>query len=123
MAILFFRLRGVPSDEADDVRELLAANDIDFYETFAGNWGVSMPAIWLHNPEDLEKIQPLFDEYQRLRALNQRALYRELKRQGQIPGLLAHMTRKPLQMVFFSAIIVFTVYISFKWLFELGFQL
>ena len=35
MAVLFFNLRGVPQDEADDVRELLQQHDIGFYETDA----------------------------------------------------------------------------------------
>ena len=40
-------MRHVPEDEAQEVRELLASNKIEFFETFAGNWGVSMPALWL----------------------------------------------------------------------------
>ena len=47
MALLLFRLRNVPDDEADEVRHLLNENSIEFYETSAGNWGISMPAIWL----------------------------------------------------------------------------
>ncbi len=120
MPILFFPLRDVPNDEANDVRELLIANDIEFYETSAGNWGISMPAIWLYRDEDLEKIRPLFDEYQRQRTINQRALYLQLKQQGKNKGFLHHVLSKPVQILFYSGVIFFTFYVSFKWLFELG---
>lgn len=120
MAILFFSLRGVPNDEADDVRELLTANDIDFYETSAGGWGISMPAIWLYRNDDLEKARPLFDEYQRQRAVTQRELYLQSKQQGKNQGFLRHNLKKPLHFLIYSGGVVLTVYVSIKWLFELG---
>ncbi len=120
MTILFFSLRGVPDDEADDVRELLTANDIDFYETSAGSWGISMPAIWLHSVDDLEKAKPLFDTYQQQRAITQRAQYLHLKQQGQTHGFLRHNLKKPLHFTIYSGAIALTVYVSVKWLFELG---
>ena len=45
MSKLLFRLRNVPDDEADEVRELLTQHSIEFYETGAGNWGISMPRV------------------------------------------------------------------------------
>ncbi len=120
MSILFFSLRGVPDDEADDVRELLSANDIDFYETSAGSWGISMPAIWLYRSEDFEKARPLFDEYQEQRAITQRALYQQLKQQGQHQGFLRHNLKKPLRFAIYSGAIILTAYVSVKWIFELG---
>ena len=47
MAKLLFKLRGVPDDEADDVRQLLEENGMRVYETSAGTWGTGVPAIWL----------------------------------------------------------------------------
>lgn len=120
MAILFFSLRGVPDDEANDIRELLTANDISFYETSAGSWGISMPAIWLYRIDDLEKASPLFDEYQRQRTISQRAIYQQLKQQGKINGFLHANLNKPLQFLVYSGVIVLTAYVSIKWLFELG---
>ena len=61
MAKIIFRLNGVPDDEARDVRELLANHAIDFYETSAGNWGVSMPAIWLKDDGQFEQARALLD--------------------------------------------------------------
>ena len=120
MAVLFFSLRGVPNDEADDVRELLLANEIDYYETSAGSFGISMPAIWLYHPEDLEKIQPVFDDYQQRRCITQRNLYQELKQNGEIGGFLQSIWIKPLQFLIYSSVIVLTLYVSIKWVFELG---
>lgn len=120
MAVLFFSLRGVPEDEAEDIRELLQTYEIDFYETSAGSFGISMPAIWLYHREDLEKIQPLFDAYQHQRYLTQRTLYQELKQQGEIGGFLQANLKKPLQFLIYSSVIVLTFYVSIKWLFELG---
>ena len=64
MAKILFRLNGVPDDETNDVRELLTNNAIDFYETSSGNWGVSMPAIWLSDDDQFEKAKALLDAYQ-----------------------------------------------------------
>jgi len=120
MSILFFSLRGVPEDEAEDVRALLIENNIDFYETSAGSWGISTPALWLYQPEDLEKIKPVFTAYQQQRALTQREIYRELKARGEIAGFFKHNLKKPLQFIIYSGIIVLMIYVSVKLLIELG---
>lgn len=120
MPILFFSLRDVPADEADDVRELLETNEIPYYETNAGNWGVSMPAIWLYNQQDLDTITPLFATYQQQRAVTQRQLYLALKEQGKNNSFLKHNLKKPLQFIIYSGIIGLILYVSLKWLFELG---
>lgn len=64
MARLLFKLRYVPDDEAQEVRELLRENEIDFYETTAGILGISMPGLWLKNEEQAEKARSIIDEYQ-----------------------------------------------------------
>jgi hypothetical protein len=120
MSILFFQLRGVPDDEADDVRELLTSNEIRFYETTAGNWGISTPAIWLYEAEDAEKIRPLFNAYQQQRQISQREQYLALKQQGQTSGFFRHNIKKPLHFLLYSGVIALTAYVSIKWLFELG---
>lgn len=68
MAKQVFSLRNVFADEAEDVRGLLYTHDIEFYETTAGNWGVSVAAIWLHNDSDFEQARDLIADYQRNRA-------------------------------------------------------
>jgi hypothetical protein len=120
MALLFFRLRGVPDDEADEIRQILTDNAIDFYETNAGNWGISLPAIWLSHQDDEAKARLLFDEYQRQRAGQQRAIYLELKRQGKQPGFWRHNLNRPFRFLAYCLILTMVIYISIKWLYELG---
>jgi hypothetical protein len=64
MAVIIFRLKDVPEDEADEVRELLRANHLDFYETSAGKWGISIAAIWLKDDSQKERARALIDDYQ-----------------------------------------------------------
>jgi len=120
MSLLFFRLNGVPADEADEVRELLADNNIEFYETSAGNWGVSMPAIWLYHPEDALQAQPLLDDYQQRRAITQRNLYLQAKRDGEHPGFWQRTLDKPLHFLAYCAALALVVYASIKWVLDLG---
>lgn len=75
MAVLVFKLRYVPDDEAHEIRELLSDNDIDFYETTAGVFSMSMPGLWLKNKEQLKKARQLIDEYQQLRQERAREDY------------------------------------------------
>lgn len=84
MAKILFRLNGVSDDETNDVRELLTNNAIDFYETSSGNWGVSMPAIWLSEDSQFEKAQALLNTYQNERTIRMREEYARLKREGKI---------------------------------------
>lgn len=118
MAILFFPLRGVPDDEAGDIRELLIANDIDFYETGQGLLGMSMPAIWLYNQADLDRIQPLYDAYQQHRQITQRARYLALKSQGRAGW--RQVLRRPFRLLFLLAVMALILYVSVRWVFEMG---
>lgn len=120
MAILFFNLRGVPGDEAEDVRALLDANDIAFYETSAGFWGMSLPAIWLYHQEDLPLARNLFDDYQQQRASQQHSLYLERRQQGLEPGFWAHNLKHPFRFLGLCAVTGLVGYVSIRWLVELG---
>lgn len=120
MSILFFNLRGVSDDEAEDVRELLSANDIAFYETSPGMWGISLPAIWLQQQDDLLFARQLFDAYQQQRALQQRALYIERRRQGQQPGFLRHNLQHPLRFIVLCVVSTLVIYVSCQWVLKLG---
>ncbi len=121
MSILFFDLRGVPVDEADDVRELLHTNGIDFYETSAGMMGISLPAIWLYHYEDLSTAQNLFDNYQQQRAITQRALYEQTRIQNRHAGFWRHNLNNPLRFIAASCVIGLVIYLSVKWVLDLGF--
>ena len=120
MTILLFKLRGVPEDEADEVRELLAEQGIDFYETSAGNWGMSMPALWLRNDADLEKARHLLNVYQQQRFLTSREDYLQRKKLNQQKTLLKAFMERPLLYFSYIFAMFLVVYVSIKLLFELG---
>jgi hypothetical protein len=120
MPHLLFSLRNVPEDEAYEVRELLSEYEISFYETSAGNWGVSMPGLWLRDDLDLPKAQQLLDEYQQQRQITQRQLYLQRKQTGQTKSFLTVWREKPLLMLGYFAVIALVIYVSAKLLLELG---
>lgn len=120
MAKLFFSLRGVPQDEAEDVRELLYQNDIGFYETSAGNWGISMPALWLIHDEDLPTATRLLETYQQKRYQEQRALYEQLKKEGKNKTLFDAFNDNPLQFLLYTGFIIFILYLSVRLIRDLG---
>lgn len=120
MTTLLFNLRGVPEDEADEVRELLTEQDIDFYETSAGNWGMSTPALWLRNDADLEKARYVLNKYQQQRFLTARENYLQRKKTDQQKTLLKAFIEKPVLYCVYIFTILLVVYVSIKLLFELG---
>lgn len=120
MTRLLFALRGVPDDEAEDVRELLDENQIDFYETTAGNWGISMPGLWINNDEDWLEAKRILDIYQKNRTITQQALYQQLKEQGRHKRMFDVVKQSPTRFLFYMVFIVFIIYISIKLVFEIG---
>lgn len=120
MSILFFDLRGVPADEADDVRQLLQANNIDFYETSGGMLGISLPAIWLYHEDDMPAAQRLFESYQQQRTVTQRALYQQAKLQNKHTGFWLHNLNKPIRFIAICFVVGFVIYLSIKWVLDLG---
>lgn len=120
MTILLFSLRGVPEDEAHEVRALLTEQQIDFYETSAGNWGVSMPALWLRNDAELEKARQLLNAYQEQRYLAARQDYLQRKQAGQHKTLWRGVKEKPLLYGAYVLTMGLVMYVSVKLLFELG---
>ncbi len=120
MALLLFSLRHVPDDEAADIREVLEENQIDFYETHAGNWGISMPAIWLRDKQQHEQARLLIDEYQEQRQLIIREEYAQLKQSGKAPTFIRNLWQYPAQTILFIAAIALVLYLSFKMVLEFG---
>ncbi|MFW5444582.1 MAG: DUF6164 family protein [Methylococcaceae bacterium] len=121
MPTLLFSLRGVPDDEAYEIRDLLEANNIDHYETSAGNWGISMPALWLNDNQDLVKAQKILNEYHNTRAIEQRMIYEQLKKDGGNKHILDVFKEKPLRFIIYIGAVAFVLYIYIKMLSEFGF--
>ncbi|MCW8982748.1 MAG: DUF6164 family protein [Gammaproteobacteria bacterium] len=113
MPLQLFNLRGVPEDEAEDIRQLLEENRIDYYETSAGNWGVSLPAFWLRDESrQFDEAKGLIDAYQLERVERAREEYRQLKAEGRLPGLLGMIKQRPLQFVVYLLLICLILFIS-----------
>ena len=119
MALLLFRLRHVPEDEADDVRALLHQNNIDFYETSAGNWGISMPAIWLHNDDDYGLAISLLGIYQQERAQRIRQEYEADRAAGRAETQWTRLRQEPARVIIYFAIIGAFLYLSVTSFFRL----
>jgi uncharacterized protein DUF6164 len=120
MAVRLFPLRGVPEDEAEEIRDLLTRNNIEFYETSAGNWGISAPGIWLPNEDQFEQAKALIDEYQIERGEQQRALYQQLKREGNQKTFWEMMWQDPLKVIAYIGIVLVILYLSTKPFLSLG---
>ncbi|MDX8404900.1 MAG: DUF6164 family protein [Mariprofundus sp.] len=112
MAVLLFKLRGVPDDEASEVRALLNEHEISFYETTAGGWGISMPAIWLHQDRDLDRAKQLLDDYQKQRAVAAREAYTALKGSGEHKTLWQGIQAHPMRFMMVLLLIGFILYIT-----------
>ena len=114
MPVPLFRLRNVPDDEAEEIRQLLTENNIDFYETPAGNWGISMPAIWLDDETQLARAKILIESYQEDRAVRKRLEYLQLKEEGKQRTIVNVAREQPLLLTFYIAIVVLILYVSTK---------
>jgi len=112
MAAKLFKLRHVPDDEAEDIRQLLSEDEITFYETEAGGWGISVPAIWLHDETELDRANALIASYQEQRAEKARAQYQLEKEQGLQPTVLDKIKQNPAQFVLLVIAALFVLYVS-----------
>lgn len=112
MSKLLFKLNQVPEDEAFEVRALLEEQGVEFYETTAGNWGVSLAAIWLSNPGDFERAKSLLDDYQAERVLRMRAELTQRQADGDSETFAARAWRKPLQVLSVLVFIAVIMYVS-----------
>lgn len=120
MSKLLFKLRGVPEDEADDIRELLTEHEIDFYETSPGNWGFSMPGIWLRDKDAFENARSLIDEYQKARVIRVREEYARLKKEGKNRTFFDWVIEKPASFIFYLMIIGAVLYLQFLLVVNIG---
>lgn len=112
MAVLIFRLRQVPDDEAEEIRHLLDQSTIDWYETTAGNWGISMPGIWVSDDDEAESARLLIERYQQERATTQRSLHEQQKKLGQSVTLLQRIVQHPLRSIGIILFCLFILYVS-----------
>lgn len=112
MAKKLISMRNMHSDEAEEIRALLTEKHVDHYETPEGNWGISMPAIWLHNEDDFERAKSILDQYHQARSERIRSEYNELKREGMHRTLLDELRENPVKFIAFTALAAAILYFS-----------
>ena len=103
MAVLLMNLRGVPDDEAEQVRALLRERRIEFFETPPSRWLISGGAIWIADDADAEPARRLLDDYQQRRHREARANYEHRRRQGRLESLGSRLRREPLRLLLYLA--------------------
>lgn len=96
MPTLLLNLRNVPDDEADEVRALLDAHGIDWYETRPSPWGVSSGAIWARDDRQAESARAQLAIYQQERAARARAEHATELREGRVDTVWQGIRRRPL---------------------------
>lgn len=112
MPTLLFKLRNVPDDEAQEIRELLTENDIHYYETTSGSWGISLPAFWLHSNDQLEQGKSLIQEYQKERAENAQKTYKKQCHEGSQRTVFTIIQEAPIKFFSYLFGIVFVLYLA-----------
>ena len=99
MSKLLLNLRNVPDDEVDDVRAMLDANHIAYYETPPSFWGISAGGIWVAEDADFAEAKRAFDDYERERSVRIRAEYAAAKRAGTAETFFSVLRADPLRVV------------------------
>ena len=99
MSKLLMNLRNVPDDEADDVRAMLDAQRIAFYETRPSIWGISAGGIWITEDAAFADARRAMDDYQQQRAARARAEYAAAKRAGTAETFFSVLRADPLRVV------------------------
>lgn len=112
MASIVFRLNNVPEQEADLVRALLTDNNIDFYETDAGRWGISIAALWVKEDQDKQKARALIDDFQVTHSQTMRAQFQEDLDAGRVPSFWQLLSKSPVMVITYWALIAVVVLIT-----------
>lgn len=99
MSRLLLNLRNVPDDEAGDVRALLDAKRIAYYETPPSFWGISSGGIWVTEDADFADAQRALDDYEQLRSVRVRAEYAAARRAGTAETFAGILRTDPLRVV------------------------
>jgi len=114
MSTLLFRLRDVPDDEAEEIRALLADNAIEFYETTAGNWGISFAGIWVKDKAQLAEARVLIEEYEKERLTRVRTEYDQQVGEGRGRTMIDVMKEHPIRFLIYVVVIVLVLTLSIK---------
>ena len=120
MTTKLFSLKGVPDDEAAEIRELLHNQGIDYYETPAGNWGISVAAIWLNDDSQVARAKLLIEQYQRERLIRVKEEYAQLQKEGKQRTVIDLIKENPVRFFVYLVVIAIILYFSTKPFMEIG---
>lgn len=120
MAKIIFKLKSVPDDEAEDIKNLLADHKIDFYESPPGNWEISVHALWLNDETQYSQAKQLIDGYQLERSQRIRLETQQKIDKGEFESFFQRFLSRPVQYIFLLAIILFILFISIMPFLEIG---
>ncbi|MES2624411.1 MAG: DUF6164 family protein [Pseudomonadota bacterium] len=112
MAVKLMNLRNVPVDELVEIYDLLDCNAIEYYETTAGTFGISLAALWLRDESQLEKAKSLLDEYAEQRLASARVEFENLRNAGKARSFADFIKENPLRFVLSTALVFALLYIS-----------
>lgn len=94
MSRLLLNLRNVLDEEADEVRAMLEAAGIGWYETRPSNWGISAGGIFVDDAS-IEAARALMADYQQRRRERVRAEHAAQLREGTAETLGDVLRRQP----------------------------
>ncbi len=118
MSKLLFRLRHVPEDEASEVRDLLESHEIEYFETSAGLFGISFPAIWVRRDRQFEIARRLIDEYQAQRRELIRSQYRQAREKGEARTAIDYFRENPARFLGSLVMAALVLYFSVRFFFS-----
>lgn len=107
MSKLLLNLRNVPDDEADEVRAMLDANRIAFYETKPSLWGISAGGIFVTEDAEIVEAKRLMADYQEQRRIRARAEYAAAVRDGTAETFWSMLRDEPGRVLLTLLAIVF----------------
>lgn len=107
MSKLLLNLRNVHDDEADDVRAMLDAHGIAFYETRPSMWGISAGGIWVAEDAAIVEAKRLMAGYQQQRQARVRAEHAAAVRDGTAETFWTVLRTEPIRVVLTVLAIVF----------------
>lgn len=120
MAKLVFKLKDVPEEEIAAVRRLLDENGLEYYETHAGNWGISVAGIWVNDDERKAEARELIDAFQKEHTRQMRAAYQEQCDSGEAETITQRFLQNPLRFILYLLFAGLIGYFSLAPFFKLG---
>jgi len=109
MPTLLLKLKHVPEDEHAEICELLESNQIAYYETNVGFWGVGMAGIWLNDSDQLDQAQSLLQKYMEQRQVKAREAYEQAIADGTARTLFSTFRQQPVMFILYVIIIGFVI--------------